>query len=120
MKTELSTTIIRSGPSLFEDVSRRARIKQRPGRNTPCYFTRAIDIGRLAAHHALGNGNTGNPRFRLDACFHNVLKRLAAVRGDAARKLFGFGRQGDCQKILRENTSAVPPLRYTRSGPGKQ
>jgi hypothetical protein len=68
MKTELSTTIIRSGPRLFENISRRARIKQRPQGNTPGYVTRAINIGWFAGHRALGNGDTGNPRFHLDAC----------------------------------------------------
>jgi hypothetical protein len=67
MKTELSTTIIRSGPRLFENISRRARIKQRPGGNTPGYVTRAIDIGGLAGRRALRNGDTCNPRFHLDA-----------------------------------------------------
>jgi hypothetical protein len=95
-------TIIRSSPRLFKDVSRRARIEQRPRGNTPGYIARAIGIGGLAARSALGNGDTGNPRFHLDACFQNVLKRPAATRRDAARKLFGFKRQGHCQKILRE------------------
>ena len=101
MKTELSTTIIRSGPRLFENIARRARIKQRPQGNTPGYGTRAIDIGGFPGRRPLGNGDTGNPRFHLDAGFYNVLKRLAAPRGDAARELFGFRRQGDYQKILR-------------------
>jgi hypothetical protein len=101
MKTELSTTIIRSSPRLFEDVSRRARIEKRPGGNTPGYVARAIDIGGLTGHHALGDGDTGNPRFHLDARSYNVLKRLAAPRSDATRKLFGLRRQGNCQKILR-------------------
>jgi hypothetical protein len=98
MKTELSTTIIRSRPCLLKNLSRRARIKKRPGGNTPGYVTRAIDIGGLTGHHALGDGDTGNPRFHLDARFYNVLKRLAAPRSDATRKLFGFRRQCDCHK----------------------
>jgi hypothetical protein len=69
MKTELSTTIVRSGPRLFKDVSRRARIKQRPGGNTPGYVARAIDVGGFARHRALGNGDTGNPRLYRDPCF---------------------------------------------------
>lgn len=85
MKTELSTTIIQSCPRLFENISRRARIEKRPGRNAPGYVTRAIDIGGFAEHRALGNGDTGYARFHLDACLYNVLKRLAAPRGDAAR-----------------------------------
>jgi hypothetical protein len=85
MKTELSMTIIRSGPRLFKNVLRRARIKQRPGGYTPGYVARAIDIGGLAWHRALGNSDTGDPRFHLDACLQNVLERLAALRGDAAR-----------------------------------
>jgi hypothetical protein len=101
MKTELSTTIIRSGPRLFEDVSRRARIEKRPGGNTPRYVARAIDIDGLAGRAAFRHGDTGDSRFRLDAFFYNVLKRLAAPCGDAACKLFGFRGQDDCQKILR-------------------
>jgi hypothetical protein len=97
-----SATIIRSGPRLFENISRRVRIKKRPGGNTPGYVARAVDVGGLAGLRALGKRDTGNPRFRLDACLYNVLKRLAAPSGDAARKLFGFRRQDDCQKILRE------------------
>jgi hypothetical protein len=93
----IEVTIIRSGPRLFKDVSRRARIKKRPGRNAPGNVTCAIDIGGFSGHRALGNGDTGNPRFHLDACFYNVLKRPAAPRGDAARQLFGFRRQGDRQ-----------------------
>jgi hypothetical protein len=120
MKTELSTTIIRSSPRLFKDVARHPRIEQRPGGNTPRYVARAFDIDGLARSRVLGNGDTGNPRFHLDACFHDVLNRLAAPRGDAARELFGFRRQDDCQKILRENASAIPPSRYICSGPGKQ
>jgi hypothetical protein len=69
MKTELSTTIIRASPRLFENISRRARIKKRPGGNTPRYVTRAINIGGFAGRRALGNGDTGNPRFHFDACF---------------------------------------------------
>src|SRR3954464_11304138 len=88
MKTELSMTIIRNCPRLFKDVLRRARIKQRPGGYTPRYVARAVDIGRLSERRVLGNGNTGNPRFHLDACFYNVLKRLAAPRRDPARELF--------------------------------
>jgi hypothetical protein len=53
------------------------------GGNTPGYVARAVDIGGLARHRALGDGDTGNPRFHLDACFYNVLKRLAAPRGHA-------------------------------------
>jgi hypothetical protein len=67
MKTELSTTIIRSGPRLFKDLSRRARVKQRPGGDTPGYLARAINIGGLPARSAFGNGDTSNPRFHLDA-----------------------------------------------------
>jgi hypothetical protein len=84
MKTELSTAIIWSGPRLFENISRAARIEERPGGNTPGYVARAIDIGGLGKRRALGNGDTRNPRFHLNACFQNVLKRLAAPRGDAA------------------------------------
>jgi hypothetical protein len=118
MKSELSTTIIRSGPRLFEEVSRRARIKKRAERNPPCYFTRAIDIGGFSKCRALGNGNTGNPRFHLDARFQNVLKRLAAARGDEARKLFGFRGQGDCQKNPPGNASAIPQLDIPAAGRG--
>jgi hypothetical protein len=98
---KLSATIIRNGPRLFKDVSRRARIEQRPRGNTPGYIARATEIG-LAARSAFRNGDTGNPRFHLDACFHNVLKRLAAPRGDAARKLFGFRGQVTVKKSSGE------------------
>ncbi|HXO72308.1 MAG TPA: hypothetical protein VN838_25385 [Bradyrhizobium sp.] len=92
IKTELSTTIIRSGPRLFKDVSRRPRIEKRPGGNTPGYVARAINIGGLAGHRALGNGDTGNPRFHFDALFQNVLRRLAAPRSDAQAVQFQAAR----------------------------
>jgi hypothetical protein len=90
MKTELSTTIIRASPRLFENVARRAWVEERPGRNATGYLTRAIDVGRFA----LREGYTGNTCLHFDAFLENVLKRPAAARGDAACKLFGFGRQG--------------------------
>jgi hypothetical protein len=66
MKTELSTTIIRSGPRLFENILRRPRIKQRPGGYAPGYVARAIDIGGLAVRAAFGDCDTGNSRLHLD------------------------------------------------------
>jgi hypothetical protein len=97
MKTELSTTIIRVGPRLFENVSRRARVKQRTGRDTLRNLAGTIDLRRLARRRALRNGNACNPRFHLDAFLEYVFKRLAAPRSDKARKLFGFGRQRNRQ-----------------------
>jgi hypothetical protein len=99
MKTELSTTIIRSSPRLFEAVSRGARIEKRPGRNAPCYLACAIDIRGLSG--CLHNGDARNACLHLDACFQYILKRLAAARGDATRELFGFRRQGNGHEILR-------------------
>jgi len=93
MKTELSTTIIRSGPSLFENISRRAWIKKRPGGNAPGYVTRAIDIGGFSGRRAFRNGDTGNPRFHLNALFQNVLKRLAAPRGDPGEPVLQIDRR---------------------------
>ena len=66
INTELSTTIIRSSPRLFENLSRRALIKKRPGGNAAGYLARAIDIGGFARRRALGNGDTGNTGFHLD------------------------------------------------------
>jgi hypothetical protein len=34
-----------------------------------------------ARRRALRSDDAGNPRFHLDACFHDVLKCLAAARG---------------------------------------
>ena len=99
MKTELSTTIIRGGPRLFENISRRARIKKRTGRDTLRNLAGAIDPRRRTQCRALRNGDTGNARFHFHAFL--LFKRLAAPRSDKARKLFGFGRQGNRQCILQ-------------------
>jgi hypothetical protein len=68
MKTELSTTIIRSGPRLFKNVLRRPRVEKRSGGNTPGYVARAIDISGLAMRAAFRNRDTGNPSFHFDTC----------------------------------------------------
>jgi hypothetical protein len=97
MKTELSTTIIRGGPRLFENISRRARIKKRTGRDTLRNFAGAVDPRRHARYRAPDNGNTSNARFHLDAFLEYVFKRLTGSRSDKTRKLFGFRRQGNRQ-----------------------
>jgi hypothetical protein len=112
MKTELSTTIIRSGPRLFENLSRRARIKKGTGRDTLRNLAGAIDPRRLARCRALRNSDTGDTRFHLDAFPQHIFKRLAALRSDTARKLFGFGRQGNRQCILQQECVGNSASRY--------
>jgi hypothetical protein len=90
-------TIIRAGPRLFENLARRARVKERPGGNATRYLTRTIDVGGFEGSCIFRDSDTGNTCFHFDALPQNVLKRLAALRGDAASKPFSFGWQGDCQ-----------------------
>jgi len=109
MKTELSTTIIRGGPRLFENRSRRAGIKERTGCDTLRNLARAIDPRRFERYRALRNRDTSNARFHLDAFLEYVFKRLAAPRSDQARKLFGFGRQRNRHGPSEGIASAIPP-----------
>jgi hypothetical protein len=102
MKTELSTTIIRSGPRLFENRSRRAGINKGTGCDTFRYLAGAIDPRRPARCRALRNGDARNARFHLYTLLQYIFKRLAAPRSDHTRKLFGFGRQCNRQSNLRE------------------
>src|SRR3954451_4856850 len=109
MKTELSTTIIRGGPRLFENRSRRAGIQERTGRDTLRDLAGAIDPRRLKRCRALRNGNTGNARFHFDTFFQYFFKRLAAPRSDQARKLFDFRWHINRQWILRSKCLGIPP-----------